>query len=65
MWREAMKPEAGRNQHSSVDNVNALRTEKGNSRAYTVSRLKSQRPDLFELVKAGPPIFSEAHHVAT
>lgn len=40
MYREAMKPKRGRNQHSSDDNVNAAETPKGNSRAYTLSRLQ-------------------------
>jgi hypothetical protein len=47
LWREAMKPRVGRKAATeSVDNINAIKTEKGTSRAYTVSRLKSQRPDL-------------------
>ncbi len=53
MWREAMKPAPGRNQHSSDDNVNDAPTPKGNSRAYTVARLQKQNPGLFEEVKAG------------
>ena len=48
MWREAMKPEAGRNQHSGVDNVNAPKTEKGKQPGLRGLPPKSQRPDLFE-----------------
>ncbi len=47
-----MKPEVGRNQHSSVANGNLPKTSKSsNQRAYTLSRLQRERPDLFELVK--------------
>jgi hypothetical protein len=51
MWREAMKGKAGR---KCGDNVTQLtKTEKGNSRAYTVSRLQREAPELFAQVAAG------------
>jgi hypothetical protein len=34
------------------DNV-TIKPERGNSRAYTLDRLRRERPDLFERVKAG------------
>ena len=52
MWREAMKQKQGQ-RTDIVDNVNEVNTSKGNSRAYTVSRLQRQRPDLFAQVAAG------------
>ena len=53
LFREAMKPSVGRKPAESVDNVNALPTPKGNSKSYTVSRLKRQSPELFQQVVAG------------
>lgn len=51
MWREAMKGKAGR---KCGDNVTQLtKTEKGNSRSYTVSRLQREAPELFAKVVAG------------
>ena len=51
MWREAMKGKAGR---KCGDNVTQLtKTEKGNCRAYTVSRLQREAPELFAQVAAG------------
>ena len=38
MFREAMKPEAGRNQYSSDDNVIAATTPKGNSLSCTLEQ---------------------------
>ena len=52
MFREAMKPEAGRNQYSSDDNVIAATTPKGNSLSYTLDRLKREAPELFQRVVA-------------
>jgi hypothetical protein len=55
MWREAMKQKSHDrgNQHTGgkVDNVTPAR--KGNSRAYTVSRLQREAPELFAQVAAG------------
>jgi len=55
MWREAMKQKSHDrgNQHTGgkVDNVTPAR--KGNSRAYTVSRLQREVPKLFAKVAAG------------
>lgn len=57
MWREAMLGEAGRPATGEyVDNVNELSTierSAGNSRSYTVARLKQQAPELFEKVVSG------------
>jgi len=50
LWREAIK---GRKPKQTVDNVNGLSRSDGNSLAYTVSRLKNHRPDLFDQVKDG------------
>lgn len=54
LWRAAMKPARGRNQHTrNADNITAPRTPTGTSRAYTLDRLKRERPDLYDQVKAG------------
>lgn len=50
MWRDAMKEQGKRN--DLVDNINEVRP-KGTSREYTLSRLRSQHPKIFEEVKAG------------
>jgi hypothetical protein len=56
LWEKAIQGNAGRpsneRQPKSVDNINRL-SSTGTSRAYTVTRLKSQHPKLFEQVKAG------------
>lgn len=53
MWREAMKGEAGRPEKSR-NNVTELEPAKtGNSRAYTLSRLAKESPELYDRVKAG------------
>tara|TARA_R110000744_G_scaffold235721_2_gene353353 strand:- start:27 stop:596 length:570 start_codon:yes stop_codon:yes gene_type:complete len=51
MYREAMKGKA--NQHTCrADNVSTAETPHGNSRAYTLERLKKNEPELFaEVVK--------------
>lgn len=41
------------NVNHGVDNTSSGKTGDGNSRAYTLNRLKRERPDLFELVVAG------------
>ena len=58
LWREAMKEQGKRNDLGN--NVPQVKEEehpnrepRGNARAYTVSRLQSQRPDLFQRVKSG------------
>lgn len=54
MWREAMTGEKHKKRtKDDVYNVNIISRFDGNSRAYTVSRLKNQRPDLFNEVKEG------------
>jgi hypothetical protein len=53
MWREAMKGKAGRPAKESLDNVKELNAGAGNSRAYTVSRLQREAPELFAQVAAG------------
>jgi hypothetical protein len=50
MWREAMTPESHR---PNGTHNNVMTSQQGNTRAYTVSRLKRDRSDLFELVKNG------------
>lgn len=52
MWREEMKGEPGR--PKTGDNVTPIeRPDKGNSKAYTLSRLKRENAELFNQVVAG------------
>jgi hypothetical protein len=51
MWREAMKGQEGGNTTCNI--VTGAKATTGNSRAYTVSRLQRESPELFEKVKAG------------
>jgi hypothetical protein len=61
LFREAMVEErggSGSNQYATKegaisDNITNCTMDRGNSKAYTVSRLKRDRPDLFERVVAG------------
>lgn len=57
MWREAMQHQGERNDlNNFVDNVNEVKPverSSGNSRSYTVARLKRQAPELFEKVVSG------------
>lgn len=59
LFREAMKGEEGgdKKSHAKITNNNIIgddcRTVQGTSKAYTISRLKRDRPDLFERVVAG------------
>ena len=54
LFREAMKGESGRPSTEEYhNNVMELKSVQGNSKSYTVSRLKRDRPDLFEKVVAG------------
>jgi hypothetical protein len=48
LWRRETTAPLGTNQHT--DNVSTLKPEHGNSLAYTLDRLKRERPDLFERV---------------
>jgi len=50
IWREATTAE--KHVHTDGDNV-TIKPERGNKRAYTLDRLKRERPDLFQLVVAG------------
>jgi hypothetical protein len=53
MWREATTGKRGRPAKAdNSDNV-TIKPERGNSRAYTLDRLKRERPDLFDKVKLG------------
>ena len=52
LWREAMKRKQG-DRSDLPDNVSDVIRSYVNSLAYTVTRLKSQRPDLFDRVKGG------------
>ena len=52
MWRGEMVGEPGRNAKTDY-NIIPLNTPQGTSKAYTVSRLKRERPDLFEAVCKG------------
>ena len=42
MWREAITPEVGVNQHTMKEGNNNVITLQGNSRAYTLDRLKRE-----------------------
>jgi hypothetical protein len=52
MWEREMQVGQG-HRSDLVDNVNDVGASKGNSKAYTVSRLKRESPELFEKVVAG------------
>lgn len=51
LWRHATKVGQGK-RTDLVDNINEVKPTKGTSRAYTLDRLKRERPDLFERVVA-------------
>jgi hypothetical protein len=51
MWREAMKGQEGGNTTCNI--VTGAKATTGNSRAYTVSRLQREAPELFAQVAAG------------
>lgn len=53
MWREAMKGKAGRPIKESLDNIKGITAPAGTGRAYTVSRLQREAPELFAQVAAG------------
>lgn len=53
LWRAAMTAKKGKRPRDNTDNVSIINESHGNTRAYTVSRLKIQRPDLFTKVVAG------------
>ncbi len=52
LWREATVGRAGDNQYKVDNNVTDQRV-KGNSRSYTLSRLKREAPQLFQKVVDG------------
>jgi hypothetical protein len=61
MWREEMKGEPGR--PKTGDNVTPIeRPDKGNSKAYTLSRLKRENAELFNQVVAGELSANAASH---
>jgi hypothetical protein len=49
MWREAVKVGAGARTDLHY-NVIEVAAQQGNSKSYTLSRLKRERPDLFQRV---------------
>jgi hypothetical protein len=49
MWRDAVENIQGQHHHDIV----MKKAEQGNSRSYTVSRLRRESPDLYEEVKEG------------
>ncbi len=54
MWEKAMQIKPGpKKQHNSFDTVKGTNASTGNSRAYTVSRLQREAPELFAKVAAG------------
>jgi len=52
LWNQAMALGQG-TRTDLTDNITKVKTQTGTSRAYTLSRLKRDRPDLFALVTAG------------
>jgi hypothetical protein len=52
MWEKEMQVGQG-HRSDLVDNINEVSTKKGTSKAYTVSRLKRESPELFAQVVAG------------
>lgn len=58
MWQKAIAEQGKRNDF--CDNITEVKRETGTSRAYTLSRLKSQHSKLFEEVKAGKLSANEA-----
>ena len=52
LWRGAVTPEVGANQTTLAGN-NIVMTRQGNSKAYTLDRLKREVPALFQAVCAG------------
>ena len=57
LWREAMVGKQG----AHADNVSMK--DAGNSRAYTVSRLKRESPGLFQQVVAGEQVAASASRI--
>jgi hypothetical protein len=54
MFRDAITAAKGTNQYTKQDSDNiTIHPERGTSRAYVLSRLKRERPDLFARVVAG------------
>ena len=51
MWRDAVTPPLGSNQHT--DNISTHKDGHGTSKSYTVSRLRKNAPALYERVKKG------------
>jgi hypothetical protein len=51
MFREAMKGQAGRKCGDNVTQLN--KAEQGTSKAYTLTRLQKDTPEIYEEVKAG------------
>jgi hypothetical protein len=53
MWREAVTPAVGTNQHTMPEGSHNVTSLKGNARAYTLDRLKRSHPNLFAAVCRG------------
>ena len=54
MWEKAMQIKPGpKKQHNSFATVKGTNASTGNSRAYTVSRLQRESPELFAKVASG------------
>jgi hypothetical protein len=51
MWRDAVTPPVGTNQHS--DNITTHDDGRGTSKSYTVSRLRREAPKLYDEVCSG------------
>ena len=53
LWRQAVTPELGVNQHTGIeDNYNII-TQQGTSKAYTLDRLQREAPELYDRVLTG------------
>lgn len=53
LWRQAVTPAVGTNQHTMMEDTSNRSTHHGTTKAYTLDRLKREAPKLFEAVCAG------------
>jgi hypothetical protein len=56
-------PQHGTNQYTAVENDNVILHKQGNSKAYTLDRLKREAPALFQAVCAGELSCSLANRI--
>ena len=55
LWRKAVTPERGTNQHTMTEDHSNRMTRQGTTTAYTLDRLKREAPALFKQVCDGEP----------